>query len=183
MPGLVLFALLSLAVSCRTKSPVYLWPGLRVVAWSPAGYIASCQKNARSANGEAVKSTVLICRLPFDGVSVNGGLCFSFPALWAGLGVGKVTKCYRKRPRFDAPRIRLFATRIYRPKYYKYFDSWELVPLPDLPTEYTKIPKNYNYSGWFFGYLHKSIILLRWQKQLKKAQKVQKIKERICSLF
>lgn len=62
-------------------------------------------KNARSANGVAVKSTVLICRLPFDGVSVYGGLCLSFPALWAGLGVGKVTKCNRKGPVFDAPRI------------------------------------------------------------------------------
>ena len=105
MPGLVLFALLSLAVSYRTKSPVYLWPGLRVVARSPAVYIASCQKNARSANGEAVKSSVLICRLSFDGASVDGGLCLSFPALWAGLGVGKVTKCYCSRAVFDAPRI------------------------------------------------------------------------------
>lgn len=32
--------------------------------------------------------------------------------------------------------IRLFARRIYRPKYYKYFDSWELEELPPLPDHY-----------------------------------------------
>lgn len=85
-------------------------PGLFPPRSAGGGPVSCClyrvlSKNARSANGEAVKSTVLICRLPFDGVSVNGGLCLSSPALWAGLGVGKVTKCYRKRPVFDAPRI------------------------------------------------------------------------------
>lgn len=36
--------------------------------------------------------------------------------------------------------IRLFARRIYRPKYYPYFDSWELVELPPLPDGYTMNP-------------------------------------------
>ncbi len=31
---------------------------------------------------------------------------------------------------------RLFARRIWRPKYYRYFDSWELSPLPPLPVSY-----------------------------------------------
>lgn len=32
--------------------------------------------------------------------------------------------------------IRLFSPWIYRPKYYKYFDSWERPPLPSLPDKY-----------------------------------------------
>lgn len=32
--------------------------------------------------------------------------------------------------------VRLFARRIYRPKYYPYFDSWELEELPPLPDSY-----------------------------------------------
>ena len=32
--------------------------------------------------------------------------------------------------------VRLFAPKLYRPKYYKYFDSWERNPLPALPVEY-----------------------------------------------
>lgn len=32
--------------------------------------------------------------------------------------------------------IRIFARRIYRPKYYQYFDSWELEELPPLPDKY-----------------------------------------------
>lgn len=33
--------------------------------------------------------------------------------------------------------IRLFAPKLYRPKYYKYFDSWEKYYLPPLPDTYT----------------------------------------------
>ena len=80
-----------------------------------------------------------------------------FPDKKNGEKLGEIVQGYSKPPFF----IRLFATRIWRPKYYKYFDSWELVPLPDLPSEYVKIPKNYNYPGWFLTYLHKSFILLR----------------------
>lgn len=32
--------------------------------------------------------------------------------------------------------VRLFSPKLYRPKYYKYFDSWERNPLPVLPAEY-----------------------------------------------
>lgn len=32
--------------------------------------------------------------------------------------------------------LRLFAPRLYRPKYYKYFDSWERPELPKLPPKY-----------------------------------------------
>ena len=32
--------------------------------------------------------------------------------------------------------IRLFCPKLYRPKYYRYFDSWELKELPPLPALY-----------------------------------------------
>lgn len=36
--------------------------------------------------------------------------------------------------------IRLFSPWLYRPKYYKYFDSWERPPLPPLPAKYVSNP-------------------------------------------
>lgn len=36
--------------------------------------------------------------------------------------------------------IRLFSPRLYRPRYYKYFDSWERKALPTLPCEYQPYP-------------------------------------------
>lgn len=102
-----------------------------------------------------------------------------FPDKRNGDKLGEIVQGYSKPPFF----VRLFATRILRPKYYKYFDSWELSPLPDLPKKYFVNPKIYNYSGWFFGYLKKSYILLRWHKQLKKLQNVRRIKDRFSSMF
>lgn len=32
--------------------------------------------------------------------------------------------------------VRLFSPKLYRPKYYQYFDSWECPPLPALPAKY-----------------------------------------------
>lgn len=34
--------------------------------------------------------------------------------------------------------VRLFSPKIFRPFYYKYFDSWDCPKLPDLPTKYTE---------------------------------------------
>lgn len=44
----------------------------------------------------------------------------------------------------------LFALRLYRPLYYKYFDSWERTPLPKLPGKYETIPVPLFYDGWKF---------------------------------
>lgn len=38
--------------------------------------------------------------------------------------------------------VRLFAPKLFRPKYYKYFDSWERPPLPRLPAQYVANPPN-----------------------------------------
>lgn len=50
-----------------------------------------------------------------------------------GENLGKIVMGYKKPP-FLA---RLFAKRLLRPKYYRYFDSWEItVELPPLPSSY-----------------------------------------------
>lgn len=49
--------------------------------------------------------------------------------------LGEIIQGYSKPPLY----IRLFAKRIYRPRYYKYYDSWALDPLPELPAKYAPI--------------------------------------------
>lgn len=50
----------------------------------------------------------------------------------AGDKLGEIVQGYAK-PIFIA---RLFSPWLFRPRYYKYFDSWERPPLPDLPQKY-----------------------------------------------
>ena len=49
-----------------------------------------------------------------------------------GENAGRILMGYVKPPWW----CRLFAQRVFRPRYYKYFDSWECVQLPPLPKEY-----------------------------------------------
>ncbi len=74
-----------------------------------------------------------------------------------GENLGKIVMGYMK------PSIlsRLFARRIYRPFYYRYFDSWEVRQLPALPYNYQPFPGVLDENRWFFRYLNKSSILLR----------------------
>lgn len=60
------------------------------------------------------------------------GILFPDPKK-TGEKLGEIVQGYSK-PNFF---VRLFAQRIYRPRYYKYFDSWELEKLPPLPSTYT----------------------------------------------
>ena len=46
--------------------------------------------------------------------------------------LGEIVQGYCKPNLF----VRLFSPKLYRPKYYKYFDSWERNPLPALPGDY-----------------------------------------------
>ena len=46
--------------------------------------------------------------------------------------LGEILQGYCRPPLL----VRLFATRIFRPLYYKYFDSWECEKLPCLPLKY-----------------------------------------------
>lgn len=65
--------------------------------------------------------------------------------------LGEIIQGYCKPPLF----FRIFCQRLYRPKYYRYFDSWELDPLPDLPAIYTPVTRDELarpvMARWFFG--------------------------------
>lgn len=52
--------------------------------------------------------------------------------------LGEIIQGYSKPPAL----IRLFARRVFRPRYYPYFDSWELDPLPDLPDQYEALAQD-----------------------------------------
>lgn len=60
--------------------------------------------------------------------------------------LGEIIQGYRK-PSFI---IRMFARRIYRPKYYKYFDSFEVKQLPKLPAKYKpyRTPTYKHFDEW-----------------------------------
>lgn len=74
-----------------------------------------------------------------------------------GENLGKIIMGYMK-PSLLA---KLFARRIWRPKYYKYFDSWEVDQLPALPSKYKAIPGRIENERWFSAWCIKSFILLR----------------------
>lgn len=84
-----------------------------------------------------------------------------------GENLGKIVMGYTK------PSIisRLTARRLWRPRWYPYFDSWEARVLPPLPDEYVPYPGKPVYDPWFFRWCHKTIILLRWHKGHIKEEK------------
>lgn len=81
-----------------------------------------------------------------------------------GEKLGEIIQGYARPPWY----VRLFAIRIYRPRYYKYFDSWELRPLPDLPSNYDTIPEDE----------YQRPIALRWRRTTRKFLKVSRKKSR-----
>ena len=70
---------------------------------------------------------------------------------------GEIVQGYNKPPLL----YRLFAKRIYRPRYYKYFDSFDLDPLPALPKQYGAIPQEYTMMQLLKLRRNKRIVLLR----------------------
>ena len=77
-----------------------------------------------------------------------------------GENLGKIVMGYLKPSLF----ARLFAQRIYRPKYYHLFDSWETKPLPSIPAEeYNPVPGSIARNPWMARYFNKTNILLRLQ--------------------
>lgn len=94
-----------------------------------------------------------------------------------GENLGKIVMGYMK-PSFLS---KMFAKRLWRPKYYKWFDSWEARQLPPLPRR-VEIAKNVwvdivtnpgriEPKHWILRYLRKTAILLRWERRYKKTQK------------
>lgn len=92
-----------------------------------------------------------IYKIPYD---------VAFPE--SGDHIGDIIMGYKRPPLL----ARLFAKRIYRPKYYKYFDSWECDVLPELPAEY--VPFHSDQRVWFKPWCNKTFILLRSVKRIRK---------------
>lgn len=93
-----------------------------------------------------------IYKIPYD---------VAFPE--SGDHIGDVIMGYKKPP-FLA---RIFAKRLYRPRYYRYFDSWENVPLPPLPEKYQ--PYEDPHPPLLRPWLNKTFILLRKKKEIHKS--------------
>lgn len=74
-----------------------------------------------------------------------------------GEKLGEIVQGYCKPPFLT----RIFARRIYRPKYYAYFNSWELDELPALPSRYKANPIPRTGIRIMKEYCNKTIILLR----------------------
>lgn len=74
-----------------------------------------------------------------------------------GEKLGEIVQGYCKPPFF----VRLFATRVYRPRFYKYFDSWELDELPALPEKYVANEIPFSWPRLLRSHRTKTIILLR----------------------
>lgn len=95
-----------------------------------------------------------IYKIPYD---------VAFPE--SGDHIGDVIMGYKKPPLLT----RIFAKRLWRPRYYKYFDSWESDPLPPLPEKYQpyKDPNPPVFRPW----LHKTVILLRSVRRCRRQHK------------
>ncbi len=75
----------------------------------------------------------------------------------AGENVGRIVMGYAKPNIF----CRLFARRLYRPKYYRFFDSWERKILDPLPRQFTPFQDPSYRKPIFRPWLNKTVILLR----------------------
>lgn len=75
----------------------------------------------------------------------------------AGENVGRIIMGYSKPNLL----VRIFAVRLYRPKYYKYFDSWEHKKLDPLPRQYAAYQDPEHKEVILRPWLYKTTILLR----------------------
>lgn len=82
----------------------------------------------------------------------------------AGENVGRIIMGYVKPNIF----CRFFAKRLYRPKYYKYFDSWERRELDPLPKEYAAYQDSKHRNPKIRPWLNKTAILLRSVRKYRK---------------
>ena len=92
------------------------------------------------------------------------GILFPDPKKSGGDKLGEIVQGYSKPPFLT----RLFAGHCFRPRFYKYFDSWETAPLPSVPQKYTPVPFSYSLPGSLRAVFNKSIILLRSNRKRKK---------------
>lgn len=67
--------------------------------------------------------------------------------------------------------IRLFARRVYRPKYYKYYDSWEVKEMTALPSSYAPNPGFIDNPASYKRWSNKRVILLRSVRRFRKQKR------------
>lgn len=108
----------------------------------------------------------------FTGKWISSIYRIPYKILWpdaktAGENVGRIIMGYAK-PNFF---IRLFAFRLFRPRFYKFFDSWERRILPPLPSSFTPYSDPSYRKPVFRPYLHKTVILLRSSKRYRRRNK------------
>lgn len=97
-----------------------------------------------------------IYRIPYDVMFPEGGD-----------KIGDIIMGYKKPP-FLA---RVFAKRLFRPKYYKYFDSWESDELPPLPPEYKPYQDPNRREALFAPWWNKMGRFYRAAKKIRKRKK------------
>lgn len=93
------------------------------------------------------------------------GILFPDPKK-TGEKLGEIVQGYSKPPVF----VRLFAKWIYRPKYYKYFDSWELEKLQPLPAQYQVITEDVYKAPVFGRWMHVSRSLLKETRKIRRKE-------------
>lgn len=84
-----------------------------------------------------------------------------------GENLGRIVMGYKKPPFFAV----LFAKRIYRPKYYPYFDSWEDIPLPPIPAQYQPYCDPDHRDPLIRPAMRKSILLMRCVKKYRRTHR------------
>lgn len=89
-----------------------------------------------------------------------------------GENLGRIVMGYMKPPFL----LRLFAKRIYRPKYYPYFDSWEVTEvLPPLPSYYSTYFTPLEKQPLVQPYRRCYKALAKWHKQYKRRALTKKL--------
>lgn len=86
-----------------------------------------------------------------------------------GENVGRILMGYVKPGILNV----LFAFRMLRQPFYKYFDSWERTPLPELPKQYQEVPVPLYYKGWEFDCFRSTAKMLHSYRVARIRRKVQ----------
>ena len=90
------------------------------------------------------------------------GIVIPDPKKGSGEKLGEIIQGYSKPPWY----IRIFATRVYRPPLYKYFDSWEKKPMQPVPATYQPILEDEYSKPIFRRYCKTMRSFLRMHRRL-----------------
>lgn len=87
--------------------------------------------------------------------------------------LGEIIQGYARPPWY----VRIFAKVIYRPKYYPFFDSWALDPLPALPAKYEPIQTDYYTKPFAFRWAVGSRKLWKKYKKQRRKDRYERVKK------